>query len=55
VLVSSMLSFFIFYFILEIHSWQFFMTCGMTCRIDQIKIDVLHKGLNMSGDFGHFF
>jgi len=27
----------------------------MTSRIDQVKIGVLQKGLNIKGDFGHFF
>jgi len=26
----------------------------MTCRIDQVKINVLEKGLNMEGHFCHF-
>jgi len=40
----------------KINRWQFFNFCGVTCRIDQIKIGVLQKRLIIGGgDFGNFF
>lgn len=31
------------------------MTCGMTRRIDPVKIVLLQKGLKIRGDFDYFF
>jgi len=46
---------FLYFLILKIHSCQLLKLCGVTRRIDQVKIGVLQKGLNMRGVFCHFF
>ncbi|RHN52100.1 hypothetical protein MtrunA17_Chr6g0476701 [Medicago truncatula] len=47
----------IFYFFLntKIYSWQLFMLSRLTHDVDQVKIEVLQKGIIMRGHFCHFF